>query len=118
MKITYTEKKVMDFIWEKEPVKSKHIVEYCKNHFDWKNTTTFTFLKRLENKGIIVNNSSIVSSLISKNDIEQDVSREFVQDAFNDSLPSFLAAFLNGKRLSDKDYKEIKKLIDEHRKGK
>ena len=80
-----------------------------------KNTTTFTFLKRLENKGIVVNNNSIVSSLISKDNIEQEASKEFVQDVFNQSLPSFLAAFLNGKHLSDKEYKEIKKLIDEHR---
>ena len=80
-----------------------------------KRTSKIKRCRWLENKGIVVNNNSIVSSLISKDNIEQEASKEFVQDVFNQSLPSFLAAFLNGKHLSDKEYKEIKKLIDEHR---
>lgn len=115
MKISYTEKKVMDMIWDKEPVKSKDIVDYCSNNFGWKSTTTFTFLKRLINKGIIKNESSVVTSLISKDSIEQETSNEFVQDVFNESLPSFLAAFLHGKRLSNSECKELIKLIEDHK---
>ena len=118
MKITYTEKKVMDVIWDKEPVRSREIVEYCNSSFGWKSTTTFTFLKRLSDKGIIVNESSIITSLISKDDIEKEFSQEVVQDVFNQSLPSFLTAFLHGRLLSEKECDELVRLIQSHRENK
>lgn len=115
MKITYTEKKFMDFIWAHEPVRSKEIVEYCRDCFGWKNTTTYTFLKRLEEKGIIVNDSSTVHSLISQSQIEEDVSREVISDGFRNSLPLFLTAFLNGQKLSKEECDELMALIKSHR---
>ena len=114
MKISYTEKKVMDMIWEKEPVHSRDVVEYCRLRFDWKNTTIYTFLKRLEEKGIIVNDHSLITSLVSREEIEQESSREFVQDVFADSLPSFLVAFLHGKKLTEEECGELISLIESH----
>ena len=118
MKISYTEKRVMDLIWENEPVRSRNIVNRCEESFGWKSTTTFTFLKRLSEKGIIVNDSSIIRSLVSKDEIEQEYSKEIVQNAFNDSLPTFLTAFLHDKKLNDSEYEELINLINSHKKVK
>ena len=118
MKISYTEKKVMEMIWENEPVRSRDVVKHCKDTFDWKPTTVFTFLKRLGDKGIINNNDSIITSLVSKEEIEQESSNEFIQSVFSESLPSFLAAFLHGKQLSEEESNELIKLIEAHKEKK
>jgi predicted transcriptional regulator len=38
-----------------------------------------------------------------------------VEDAFGGSLPKFLAAFIGGEKLNDKQAAELKKLIDAHK---
>ena len=40
-----------------------------------------------------------------------------MEDAFGGSLPKFLTAFIGGKKLSDRQAEELKKLIDVHKEG-
>ena len=47
--------------------------------------------------------------------MQADESEYFVERTFNGSLPQFLAAFLGGKKISEREAEKIKKLIDEHR---
>ncbi|MDD6505748.1 MAG: BlaI/MecI/CopY family transcriptional regulator, partial [Lachnospiraceae bacterium] len=42
-------------------------------------------------------------------------SHKFVNDNFAGSLPSFIAAFAAGKKLTKKEVDEIQKMIDEFR---
>ena len=37
----------------------------------------------------------------------------FVEDTFGGSLPRFLTAFIGGKKISENQAEELKKLIDE-----
>ncbi len=41
-------------------------------------------------------------------------SKNFVDEAFNGSLPAFLTAFTSKKKLSKEEVSEIKKLIDSY----
>ena len=41
-------------------------------------------------------------------------SKNFVDEAFNGSLPAFLTAFTSKKKLSKEEISEIKKLIDSY----
>ncbi|MDE6566193.1 MAG: BlaI/MecI/CopY family transcriptional regulator, partial [Lachnospiraceae bacterium] len=50
-----------------------------------------------------------------KNQVLADVSEYFVERSFGCSLPQFLTAFLQGKKISEKEAEKIKALIDEHR---
>jgi predicted transcriptional regulator len=82
---------------------------------EWKKSTTYTVLKKLCEKGIFQNENAVVSSLIKKDEFYARQSRRFVEDIFGGSLPKFLTAFIGGKRLSDHQADELKKLIDEHK---
>ena len=44
-------------------------------------------------------------------------SEHFVEHTFDGSLPSFMAAFLGGKTISDEEAAELKRMIDEHKEG-
>ena len=62
MKLTDTEVLFMNIIWDNEPLSSKELVEKCENEFNWKKSTTYTFLKRLSEKNVVKNINSVVTS--------------------------------------------------------
>ena len=51
MKLTETEAKFADIIWEHAPIKSTELVKLCEGMLGWKKSTTYTVLKKLCEKG-------------------------------------------------------------------
>ncbi len=99
-------------LWENEPVKSSELVKICKEKLGWKPTTTYTVIKRLSERGILKNENTVVSSLVSKDEIQSAEIDEMVEKTFEGSVPAFLAAFTKKRSLSEKEIAEIRKLID------
>ncbi len=99
-------------LWENEPVKSSELVKICKEKLGWKPTTTYTVIKRLSERGILKNENTVVSSLVTKDEIQSAEIDEMVEKTFEGSVPAFLAAFTKKRRLSEKEIAEIRKLID------
>ena len=56
-----------------------------------------------------------MTALVSREEFYARQSEQYVQDAFQGSLPAFLAAFGSRKRLDDREIDEIQKLIDSMR---
>lgn len=116
-KLTDTEAKFAEIIWTNNPIPSGDLVKICENELNWKKSTTYTMLKRLEKKGVFVNENSIVSALISKDDFHSEQSKQFVNETYNGSLPNFLAAFAKNEKLSAEEILSLQKLIDNHKEG-
>lgn len=114
-KLTNMEAKLADIIWANEPIPSGELVKLCEKEFNWKKSTTYTMLKRLENKGVFQNENGLVASLIKKDEFYAKQCKQFVEETFDGSLPKFLAAFTRNKKLSDKEINELQKLINEHK---
>ena len=114
-KLGEMEQKFADLIWENEPISSRTLTELCEKAFSWKRTTTYTMLKRLCERAIFQNESGTVTSLMSKSEFGAAQGEQFLTETFDGSLPRFLAAFTRRKKLSEKEIKEIRKLIDDHR---
>ena len=108
------EARFMQIIWGQEPVPSGRLVELCAEKLGWKKSTTYTMLKRLENKGCVRNEGSVVTALRSREEVRAEESAYVVERSFSGSLPGFLVAFLGGKTLTEKEAEEIKALIDAH----
>ncbi len=114
-RLTEAEENLANIIWENEPIKSPELVKICEEKFNWKKSTTYTMLKRLEEKRVFKNNNSMVESLVKKEDFHGEQSKIFVEENFDGSLPRFLAAFTRRKKLSNKEVEELQRLINEHR---
>ncbi len=114
-RLTEAEENLADIIWANEPIRSPELVKICEEKFNWKKSTTYTMLKRLEEKRIVQNNNSIVESLIKKDDFHGEQSKIFVEENFGGSLPKFIAAFTRGKKLNEKEVRELEKLIQDHK---
>ena len=107
------EKRFADIIWKNEPISSGELVKECEKELTWKKSTTYTVLKKLCEKGIFQNEKGIVTSLVSKEELSSRQSEQFVEENFKGSLPAFIAAFTKRKALSEKDLKEIRKMLEE-----
>ena len=116
-KIFESEYRFCLILWENEPVKSSKLVELCKEQLGWKPTTTYTVIKRLSERGILKNENTVVSSLVSKDEAQASELNEMVEKTFEGSLPAFIAAFTKQRRFSETDIDEIQKMIDCFRKG-
>ena len=104
-------------LWENEPIKSSDLVNLCKEQLDWKPTTTYTVIKRLSERGVLKNDNTIVTSLVSKDEVQAAEIDEMVKKTFEGSLPAFIAAFTKHQRISDKELDEVQAMIDRYRKG-
>jgi len=116
-RLTEMETKFAEIIWGNEPINSPDLVKMCGVAFNWKKSTTYTMLKRLEEKEIFQNKNGTVYAVITKEEFYAKQSKQFVAETFDGSLPRFLAAFASNKKLSKKEIDGIQKLINEHREG-
>lgn len=104
-------------MWEHEPVKTTELVTLCQEQLGWKPTTTYTVIKRLSERGILENNDKIISSLVSKDEVQAAELNEMVEKTFEGSLPAFVAAFTKHTKLSDNEVDALQQMIDRYRKG-
>ena len=104
-------------LWENEPVKSSKLVELCKEQLGWKPTTTYTVIKRLSERGALKNENTVVTSLVSKDQVQAAELSEMVEKTFEGSLPAFIAAFTKHQKISDAEIDAVQEMIDRFRKG-
>ncbi|WP_352418206.1 BlaI/MecI/CopY family transcriptional regulator [Proteiniborus sp.] len=114
-KLAESEEKLAELIWQNEPIGSGDLVKLSEKEMNWKKSTTYTVLKKLCEKGIFQNENAVVSSQISRDEYYAKQSIRFVEDTFGGSLPKFLTAFISGKKLSNHQAEELKRLIDERK---
>lgn len=113
LKLFDAEYKFLDIIWELEPINSTELTKVCMTKLDWKKSTTYTMIRKLSERGILKNENATVIALVKRKQVHKYESEALLAKAFDGSLPSFLATFLQDKRLSKKEAKEIQKMIEE-----
>ncbi len=104
-------------LWEHEPIKSGQLVRLCRERLGWKSTTTYTVIKRLSERGVLKNENSLVSALVTKDQVQAAEISAMVEKTFEGSLPSFVAAFTRSQRLSDAEIDAVQQMIDRYREG-
>jgi len=100
-------------LWEHEPVKSTELVRLCEQELGWKKATTYTVIKRLSERGVIKSEDAVVTSLVSKQEVQKAEMEEMVEKTFEGSLPAFVAAFVSHAKLKEEDAKKLLQMIDE-----
>lgn len=104
-------------LWEHEPIKSSELVNLCKEQLGWKPTTTYTVIKRLSERGVLKNENTIVSTLVTKDEVQAAEINELVEKKFEGSLPAFVAAFTKHQKITQEEIDEVQQMIDRFRKG-
>ena len=102
-KIFESEYRFCLILWENEPIASSRLAALCKETLGWSRTTTYTVIKRLGDRGVLKNENAVVTSLVSKQDVQVSEIDELMDKTFEGSLPAFIAAFAKRQNLSDKE---------------
>lgn len=114
-KLTTAELKLMQIIWEADLIGSGELVKEAASRLEWKKSTTYTILKKLIEKGVAVNEDSVISPTVSNSEY-YDSRRSMALDTyFSGSLPEFVLAFCRERKLSRIEIDELEKMIAEYK---
>ena len=111
-KIFESEYRFCLILWDNEPVNSGKLVQLAKDGLGWSKATTYTVIRRLCERGVLRNENTIVTSLISKEEAQKSRLEEMVEETFEGSMPAFIAAFSKTKKLTRQEVDQLKSLID------
>lgn len=112
-KLTAKEYMFMEIVWSNEPIESGKLVDLCIEELNWKKSTTYTVLKNIQKKGIVINENSIVRSQFNQEEYKRELGAMYLNTNYNGSLPSFIASFSKGGKVSKEDLDEIKRIIED-----
>ncbi len=112
-KIFESEYRFCLILWEHEPISSRELSVLCSEQLGWSKTTTYTVIKRLSERGVVKNEKSIVSSIVSREEAQVSELNELMDKKFEGSVPAFIAAFTKRQNLSQEQVDEILRIINE-----
>lgn len=111
-KIFESEYRFCLLLWENEPVNSTQLVRLCKEQLGWSKATTYTVIRRLAERGVVKNENTIVTSLVSKAEAQRKRLEEMMEETFEGSMPAFLAAFSKSKKLTKSEVDQLQAMIE------
>ena len=112
-KLFDAELRLMEVIWECEPVSAKEISVIAADKFGWNKNTTYTVIKRLTEKGALRRDEPgfVCTAALKKEDVQKSETKNLIDKLFGGSKKAFFAAFTDEK-LSQDEIETLKNLID------
>ena len=113
--MTETEQQFAEIIWDNEPLRSGQLVKLASQKLNWKKSTTYTVLRKLCEKGIFKNEDTVIRAVISKEEYVRRKGEIYLEEHYNGSLPKFVAAFMDKKKLKRSEIEELAKMIEDYK---
>ena len=113
-KLFDSELKIMQLIWQNEPVSAKKVSLLADDAFGWNKNTTYTVLKKLEAKGFLKREDPgfVCTSLVSKDEVRREETRGLIDKLFGGSQRALFSALIEDENLSDEDIAELRSMIE------
>lgn len=115
IKLTNAEKILMEILWAKEKAFMKDIMETYEEPKP-ATTTIATLLKRMQNKDLIgftlYGNSREYYPKVAKGEYFKEEMTSMIDRFFNSSVSQFASFFTSNSKLSQKELKELRDIID------
>lgn len=117
-KLPEAELKVMRYIWESDKVlTSREITEAMEQKYKWKDTTTFTVLKRLQRREFLetekIDKRTHYNVLVKEKQYQRFETREFIKNIHKNSVKSLISALHRDDE--ELDYDKLDRLEEEFR---
>jgi len=112
-KLFDSELKIMEIVWEAEPISAKEISLKAGEKIGWNKNTTYTIIKKLIAKKAILRSEPgfICTSLIKREIVQKTETKTLIDKLYGGSKKAFFAAFIEND-ISEHELKELKKLIE------
>ncbi len=114
-KLQNSELKIMEVLWENGEMPARKIAEILEQRQGWNINTTYTLIKRIANKNLILRTDPgfICTPVVKKKEVEKHAVNELAQKLFGGSTDLLFSSLLSQKGLSDEKIAELQKIIDE-----
>ena len=116
MKLTEAEWSVLDALWERKEASLKELTDALEAKKNWNKKTVFTYLSRMEGKGLVVIDRSKekpYSAAISRETCAKSERDELCTKVYGGATGEMLVAFLKESSISKAEIDRLKKLLDE-----
>lgn len=113
-KLFDSEIKVMELVWEHEPVSAKELSVLAAQQIGWNKNTTYTVIKKLVDKGYIKRSEPgfLCTALVSKEEICKSEAHSLLDRLFGGSRKALFSALLADEKLSDEELQELRDMIE------
>ncbi len=115
IQITEAEQELMKILWSNPKGMTANELREKLNK-NWERTTVLTLLSRLSDKGAVLidkaKRPSLYKSLISKDEYGLSRTRSILENLYNGSVKSMMAALCTSGDLTEDDLKEFQALLD------
>src|SRR3954467_10938746 len=114
--ISETEWEIIKVLWTRAPLSADEIIAQLAKRDDWHPKTAKTLLNRLVKKKALgfekEGRAYLYRPLVREADCVQAVSDSFLDRVFGGSLAPMLAHFVEHKKMSAEQIRELKRLLD------
>ena len=115
IKLTDSEEVIMEMLWEREKLFMKEILESYPEPKP-ASTTVATLLKRMQNKDLVgytlFGNSREYFAKVKKSEYFREEMTSMIDRFFNSSVTQFASFFTSNTKLTQKQLKELREIID------
>ena len=113
-KLFDSEFRLMELVWEKEPVSAKELSLVAAEQFGWNKNTTYTVLKKLVDKRVIERSEPgfMCTSLVARENVRRAETERLIQKLYGGSRQALFSSLLEDEPLSKEEINELRKLID------
>ena len=113
MRLFESEMKIMELIWQKEPVSAKELSLTAQEEIGWNKNTTYTVIKKLVEKGYVKRSEPdfICTSLISREEVSISETKSLINRLFGGSKKALFSALLEDEELTEEDIAELREMI-------
>lgn len=108
---------VMELLWSNQELAARDIAKIIKEYIGWEKNTTYTVIKRLINKGVVVRTEPgfICKAVITKEQAQKIETEYLMQKFYGDSLSDFISIYLRNQKLSSIELMELERIVSEQK---
>lgn len=111
-RISDSEWKIMEILWEREGVTQSDIMDRLT--VKWNKNTVYTFLSRLEHKGMVQSSGSPKRywASVRREDCVEQEQESFLNKIYHGSAGKMVTAFVEEGKLTAEEVEELKRLLE------
>ena len=113
-KIFDSEIKVMEIVWENEPITAKQVSVIAAQTIGWNKNTTYTVIKKCVEKGAIERREPnfLCHACITKEAAQQEEADTLLDKVFGGSAELLFASVLSGRKLKKEELERLRALVE------
>ena len=114
IKLFDAELKLMEILWEKAPLTAKEVSKLAARDIGWNKNTTYTVLTKLVQKGAVKRSEPdfVCEPLVSRDEVAETETKRLIDRLYDGSPTAFLTSFLQKEKLSERELRELRDIID------